>query len=452
MRSVNPATEQIIAEYPMHDEATLGRLVDRAAAAAGHWRNAPFDDRRRPLHNAAEVLRDNRRLYSELMTAEMGKPIAQAEAEIDQCALACEHFAEHGAKYVAPQNHPSDASRSFVRFDPLGVVLAIMPWNFPFWQCFRFAAPALIAGNVGLLKHADNVPGCALAIEKIFTDAGFPAGCFTTLMISNERVDQLIADPAIAAVTLTGSERAGRIVGAAAGQALKKIVLELGGSDPFIVLKDAPIEETAQAAAAARCLNSGQSCIAAKRFIVERPILARFTEAFIRALESIPTGDPMDRAQRMGPLARADLRDRLADQVQRSLSAGARVLTGGYPLKQKGFYYAPTLLADVAPGMPAFDEELFGPVAALIAADDADHAVRLANQTPFGLGASIWTTDEHLAEQLAARIDAGNVFINGPVKSDPRLPFGGVKHSGYGRELSQFGLREFVNVKTVWVK
>ncbi len=452
MRSVNPATEEVLAEYPMHDEAELRRRVEQAAQAAGLWRESSFDERRRALHNAAEALRDNRAIYSELMTREMGKPIAQAEAEIDKCALTCEHFAEHGAKYLAPQDHPSDAGRSYVRFDPLGVVLAIMPWNFPFWQCFRFAAPALMAGNVGLLKHADNVPGCAVAIEKIFLDAGFPPGCFNTLMISNERVDELIGDPAIAAVTLTGSERAGRIVGAAAGQALKKVVLELGGSDPFIVLEDAPVEETAQAAAAARCNNTGQSCIAAKRFIVERPILDRFTQAFVRAMEAMRVGDPMDRANQIGPLARKDLRDKLGEQVQRSLAAGARVLTGGYPLKQKGFYYAPTVLGEVTPGMPAFDEELFGPVAAVIAAQDADDALRLANQTTFGLGASLWTRDEALAEQLAARIEAGNVFINGPVKSDPRLPFGGIKNSGYGRELSQFGLREFVNIKTVWIR
>jgi succinate-semialdehyde dehydrogenase/glutarate-semialdehyde dehydrogenase len=452
MHSLNPATQQILNKYAMHDETELRRLVNSAARAATHWREASSDQRRRALHNAAEVLRDNRKVYSELMTAEMGKPIAQAEAEIDKCADVCEYFSEHGAKYLAEQNHPSDASRSYVRFDPLGVVLAIMPWNFPFWQCFRFAAPALMAGNVALLKHADNVPGCAQAIEKVFADAGFPDGCFTTLMITNERVDELIADPAIAAVTLTGSERAGRIVGAAAGRALKKIVLELGGSDPFIVLKDAPVESTAQAAAAARCVNTGQSCIAAKRFIVERPILDRFTEAFVHAMESLIVGDPMNRASRIGPLAREDLRDKLDEQVQSSLAAGARVLTGGYPLKQTGFYYAPTVLADVAPGMAAFDEELFGPVAAIIAADDPDQAVQLANHTIFGLGASIWTTDESLAERLAARIHAGNVFINGPVKSDARLPFGGVKNSGYGRELSQFGLHEFVNIKTVWIK
>lgn len=452
MQSINPATEQVIHDYPLHNEAELRRRVDQAAAAAQPWRATSFEQRRRAMHNAAGVLRDNRSVYSELMTHEMGKPIAQAQAEIDKCATTCEHFADHGGEYAAPLDCPSDASRSYVRFDPLGVVLAIMPWNFPFWQCFRFAAPALMAGNVGLLKHADNVPGCALAIEKVFGDAGFPAGCFTTLLITNERVDKLIGDPAIAAVTLTGSERAGRIVGAAAGQALKKVVLELGGSDPFIVLKDAPIQATAQAAAAARCVNNGQSCIAAKRFIVESPVLEPFTKALVGVMASLKVGDPMDPGNAMGPLARRDLCDRLAAQVQRSVAAGARILTGGGPLPQKGYYFAPTVLGGVVPGMAAFDEELFGPVAAVIAAENADDAVRLANHTSFGLGASLWTADVPFAEKLAQRIDAGNVFINGPVKSDPRLPFGGVKASGYGRELSPFGMREFVNIKTVWIK
>ena len=452
MRSINPATGKVIREYPDHTPAEVEAIVRRAESAYAYWRDTSFAHRAQRMHGAAAVLHRRRGELAELMTVEMGKPIAAAEGEVDKCAAACTYFAEHAERLLAAEQVATDATRSYVRFDPLGPVLAVMPWNFPLWQVFRFAAPGLMAGNVGLLKHASNVAGCALAIERIFLDAGFPAGVFSTLLIGGGEAERLIAHPAIRAVTLTGSEAAGMAVASAAGKALKKTVLELGGSDPFIILPDVDIEAVAAAAASARCINSGQSCIAAKRFIVHETIAEAFEAGFARHMSALKVGDPMDRATQVGPLARGDLRDSLHDQVQRTLAAGARLLAGGKSLSGAGFYYAPTVLADVCPGMAAFDEETFGPVAAVIRAKDADEAVALANQSNFGLGASIWTQDTPLAERLAARIEAGNVFINGPVKSDPRLPFGGVKQSGYGRELSQIGIREFVNIKAVWVK
>jgi succinate-semialdehyde dehydrogenase/glutarate-semialdehyde dehydrogenase len=451
MKAINPATGAVVGEYARDEESALQKKVAQAAAGAAQWRTVSPAARAGRLAAAAGVLRRHRDRYAALMVAEMGKPIAEAEAEVDKCALACTWYAEQGERLLQPETHPSDAARSYVRFDPLGVVLAIMPWNFPFWQCFRFAAPALLAGNVGLLKHADNVPGCALAISELFAEAGFPPGCFQTLLISNERTDQLIADPRLAAVTLTGSERAGRLVAAAAGAALKKVVLELGGSDPFIVLKGVDIAAVAKQAASARCVNSGQSCIAAKRFIVEAPIAEAFEAAFVSEMKAMTVGDPLDRSTRIGPMARADLRDHLADQVQRSRAAGATLLLGGGAVPPRGFYFPPTVLGHVHPGMAAFDEETFGPVAAVVRAKDAEEAVALANASRYGLGASLWTPDLARAEALAERIEAGMVFINGIVKSIPSLPFGGIKQSGHGRELSATGLREFVNIKTVWV-
>ena len=345
----------------------------------------------------------------------------------------------------------TEARASYVRFDPLGPVLAVMPWNFPLWQVFRFAAPALMAGNVALLKHARNTWGTALAVENIFRRSGVSEGVFSTLLISDEAADELISHPAVRAVTLTGSERAGQIVAAEAGRHIKKVVLELGGSDPFLVLADADVESVAGQAAQARMINSGQSCIAAKRFIVEQPLCEKFETALVERVERMTVGDPLDRRTEIGPLARRDLRDKLHDQVQRSIAAGARCLTGGRPLDRRGFYYAPTVLAGVRPGMAAFDEETFGPVAAVVRADHTDHAVELANASRFGLGASIWTASRQRGESLAPRIEAGCVFVNEIVKSDPRLPFGGVKQSGFGRELGAAGIREFTNIKTVWV-
>jgi succinate-semialdehyde dehydrogenase/glutarate-semialdehyde dehydrogenase len=451
MEAINPATEEVVARYPDHTDDQVRQLLTHASEAFGRWRVTPIASRGHVMQRAAGVLRDRSGQWSSLMTREMGKPIAQAEAEIDKCAICCEHFAEHAARYLAEETIVSDADHSYVRYDPLGAVLAIMPWNFPFWQVIRFAAPALMAGNVGLLKHAPNVPGCALAIEELFRDAGFPPGVFTTLMVDTRAVAGLIDHPVVAAVTLTGSNRAGSAVASQAGRALKKTVLELGGSDPFIVLPDADLAWTVRSAAAARNLNNGQSCIAAKRFIVVgRP--EPFAAELARVVAAMKVGNPLDRSVEVGPLARLDLLENLQRQVEQSIAAGARAIAGGHRLPEKGFFYAPTVLADVRPGMPAFDEEVFGPVAAVISAADEDDAVALANQTIYGLGASLWTRDLAQAERLAARLETGSVFINGPVKSDPRLPFGGIKQSGYGRELSAHGIREFVNIKTIWLK
>ncbi len=452
MRSVNPATGETLAQYPDHDDAEVAARLAAAAATFPLWRARPVPARAMVLMAAAALLRERRATLARTMTLEMGKPIAQAEAEVDKCAWVCEHVAEHGPRDLAPQPIATDAGRSFVRWDPLGAVLAVMPWNFPLWQVFRCAAPALLAGDVVLLKHASNVPGCALAIESIFRDAGLPAGAFATLLVPASAVAGLISHDTVVAVSVTGSESAGLAVATAAGRALKKCVLELGGSDPFIVLADAPIESMAATAVAARLVNNGQSCIAAKRFIVEAPAYERFADAFVVALRAVKVGDPLDRATGLGPLARPDLRDELHGQVERSIAAGARLLAGGHPMSGPGAFYAPTALGEVTPGMPAFDEETFGPLAALVRARDAGHAVELANRSRLGLGASVWTADPRRGEAMAGELEAGQVFVNGIVKSDPRLPFGGIKRSGYGRELSTLGIREFVNAKTVWVK
>jgi succinate-semialdehyde dehydrogenase/glutarate-semialdehyde dehydrogenase len=451
MNAINPATEEVVSTHPELSSSQVEQILSQSAQAARSWRQTTLQERATLIHKAAQVLRSGINEFARIVTSEMGKPITQAEAEVEKCAAGCDHFAENAKTYLATEFIKTDADQSYVQYDPLGVILAIMPWNFPFWQVLRFAAPALMAGNVGILKHAPNVPGCALAIERIFREAGFPRGIFASLLIDTPIVDSIIQNPLIAAVTLTGSSRAGMTVASQAGKALKKCVLELGGSDPFIVLPDADIAATAKAAAAARCQNAGQSCIAAKRFIVVGDATA-FIRAITQFMALLKVGDPMDRSTEMGPLARLDLLENLDSQVQQSVAAGARILTGGHRLPRKGFFYAPTVLDGVLPGMPAFDEETFGPVAAVIRANDVDHAIELANRTPYGLGASIWTGDTKLAQRLAPQIEAGSVFINGPVKSDSRLPFGGIKQSGYGRELAREGIREFVNVKTVWVK
>jgi len=451
MNAINPATEEAVATYPDQTDRQVSQILHKAQDASREWRKTSLDHRATLLRKAAEILRKDLQQLARLITTEMGKPVAQSEAEVEKCAVGCEHYATHGAQYLANEPVKTDAGESYISYEPLGAVLAIMPWNFPFWQAIRFAAPTLMAGNVCLLKHAPNVPGSALAIERIFRDAGFPSGTFTPLLVDTPAVESIINHPAISAVTLTGSSRAGMAVAAQAGKALKKCVLELGGSDPFIVLPDADLPSTANSAVSARTLNSGQSCIAAKRFIVvgdSRP----FAKAMADVMSRLKVGDPTDRATDVGPIARRDLLEHLETQVERSIAAGAKPLVGGHPIAGKGFYYAPTVLADVKPGMPAFDEEIFGPVAAVISAKDVDEAIDLANQTEYGLGASLWTRDTALAKKLAPRIQSGSVFINGIVKSDPRLPFGGVKHSGYGRELSRQGILEFVNVKTVWVR
>ena len=449
--SVNPATGRPIETYrELSDDAVAAAIV-RAHEAWASWRAASFGERGALMRKAASVLRDRKRELATLMAIEMGKPRKQGDAEVEKCAWACEHFAEYAPRYLARDPVATEAARSYVVFEPLGVVLAIMPWNFPLWQVFRFAAPALMAGNAAVLKHASNVPGCALAIQAIFEAAGFPRGLFRTLMIGSSRVRAVIEHPLVRAVTLTGSTPAGAAVAGQAGTAVKKTVLELGGSDPYLILEDADLEQAAATCVAARIVNSGQSCIAAKRFIVVGSRADRFAEWFAALLKVKRMGDPLDEATEIGPLARRDLRDALHRQVTASVSRGAKAILGGEIPEGPGAYYLPTVLVDVAPGMPAYGEETFGPVASIIRARDEDDAVRIANDTGFGLGAAVFTKDLEHGERLAQRIEAGAVFVNAQVASDPRLPFGGIKQSGYGRELGAYGIKEFVNAKTVVV-
>ncbi|HVP14784.1 MAG TPA: NAD-dependent succinate-semialdehyde dehydrogenase [Terriglobales bacterium] len=451
MRSINPATGQVIREFPDDDEARIAQILERAGLAFPRWSARPVSERAAALRGVARVLRAGLADHARLMTTEMGKTIASAEAEVEKCALTADWVADHAPVLLAPEPAPTEARASYVRFDPLGVVLAVMPWNFPFWQVFRCALPALAAGNTVVLKHASNVPGCALAIEQVFRDAGLPEGAFSTLLVPSAALGPIVDHPAVRGVSLTGSEPAGRDLARRAGAALKKTVLELGGSDAFLVLADADIDEVAGQAAAARVINNGQSCIAAKRFIVVEPVADRFESAFVERMRALRVGDPLDRSVQVGPLARPDLVDELEDQVRRTVEAGATLRLGGSRLAGPGCYFPPTVLTGVEPGMAAFDEETFGPVAPVTRARDAAHALELANRSRYGLGVSLWTGNATRARELAARCEAGAVFVNAAVKSDPRVPFGGVKCSGYGRELAAFGLREFVNVKTVWV-
>ncbi len=450
--SVNPATEETIHEYPSPTRTEVDEILEGAKVAHGEWRRTGFAERAERMRDVAGILRERSDEFAEIMTLEMGKPIGKAAAEAEKCAWVCEYYADGAEDFLAPQEVETDASRSFVTFQPLGPVLAIMPWNFPFWQVFRFAAPNLMAGNAGILKHAPNVPGCALAIEEIFREAGFPEDLFRTLLIDVERTAAVIDDSRIRGVTLTGSVGAGKEVASRAGSRVKKSVLELGGSDPYLVLEDADLEHTVETCVAARLINSGQSCIAAKRFIVVEPLLEEFTDRVVARMEGVVMGDPLREETEVGPQARADLRDDLHRQVTESVDAGARCLLGGEVPEGPGFFYPPTVLADVSPGMPAYEEELFGPVAAVIGVADEEEAVRVANDSRYGLGAAVFTADRERGERIAAReLEAGCCFVNEFVRSDPRLPFGGIKESGYGRELSPFGIREFVNVKTVWV-
>ncbi len=449
--AINPATGQELVRYEGHDDAFVDAALSAASAAQKAWRKVPTEDRVRLLAGMARVLRAGKARYAEMITLEMGKPIVEAEAEIEKCAYNCDFYAEHAPKYLADEPVASNASESVVVFDPLGVVLAIMPWNYPFWQFFRFAAPVFAAGNGAILKHANNVPQCALAIEEIMKEAGCPEGLFRTLLIEPQKVADIIADDRIAAVTLTGSTEVGAIVAAQAGKALKKQVLELGGSDPFIVLADADLEEAAAVAVKARYINVGQSCVNAKRFIVEDAVADRFVELFCSGVAQLKIGDPLARDTNIGPMARANLLSGLHAQVEKTIAAGATLKMGGKPIDGHGFYYPPTVLDHVTEEMTAFREETFGPVAAIIRARDAEEAIRLANQTEFGLGSAIWSRDIERARKLARDLDAGAVFINGMVASDPRYPFGGIKRSGYGRELGVYGIREFVNIKTVWI-
>lgn len=451
IQSINPATEEIIETYAELTEDQLYAEIDKSHDAFQEWRITSFSERRQHMLNAARVLRDNRESYARVLTLEMGKPIKQAYSEVEKCAWVCEYYANNAEEILKKETVETDASESYVQFDPLGVILAVMPWNFPYWQVFRFAAPAIMAGNVGLLKHSSNVPMSALSIEEVFLRAGFPLNVFRNLFIGSSMVEKVISHPKVRAATLTGSEGAGRTVGSTAGRNLKPSVLELGGSDPFIVLKDADLNQAVKTAVEARIINNGQSCIAAKRFIVVKDVIDEFERRFTSAVKNLKIGNPMDEQNDLGPMAREDLLLELDKLVKRSVAMGARLLTGGERLGMKGYYYPATVLSGVKPGMPVFDEETFGPVAALITAQDEDDAIRIANESAFGLGASLWTQNLERAKRLAHRIESGSVFINGMVKSDPRLPFGGIKISGYGRELSHYGIKEFVNIKTVWI-
>jgi succinate-semialdehyde dehydrogenase/glutarate-semialdehyde dehydrogenase len=449
--SINPATGETLRKFDPLDSAGIDNRLARAAAVFQTYRRTSFQDRARWLTAAAAILESERDALGRIMTLEMGKPIGAARAEAAKCALACRYYVENGERLLADEPVDAGSGRSFIRYQPIGPVLAIMPWNFPFWQVWRFAAPALMAGNVGLLKHASNVPQCALAIEDVIRRAGFPGDVFQTLLISSKDVARVLDDPRVKAATLTGSEDAGAQVAGAAGRSIKKTVLELGGSDPFIVMPSANLDRAVRTAVEARTINNGQSCIAAKRFIVDSRIAPDFEARFVQAMAALKIGDPMEETTQVGPLATPDILDGLHEQVRRSVEMGARVLTGGHRLDRPGNYYAPTVLADVPPGSPAACEELFGPVAVLFRADGIEHAIRLANDTEFGLGASAWTSDAREQDRFIDEIDSGMVFVNGMVASDPRLPFGGVKRSGYGRELAAPGIREFVNIKTVRV-
>ncbi|MHB8562433.1 MAG: NAD-dependent succinate-semialdehyde dehydrogenase [Acidiferrobacteraceae bacterium] len=452
LATVNPVTGKRVQEFAEWSEAEVESALVKADRAARIWALTPFAARAAVLRKAAAVLRDGARGYAELITLEMGKPIRESLGEVEKCALGCAFYADHGAKLLADEPVESDATRSLIAYQPLGLVLAVMPWNFPFWQVFRFAAPALVAGNIGLVKLASNVPQCSLAIEEVWAKAGAPPGVFQCLLISAGRVERLIGDTRVRAVTLTGSEAAGRKVAASAGAHLKKSVLELGGSDAFVVFADADLDLAARTGVASRFLNSGQSCIAAKRFIVVDNIADAFIERLVAGAKALSVGDPMREETMIGPLARNDLREALQAQVDDATDKGARVLIGGTPLPGPGYFYPATVLEGVQPNMRAYREELFGPVAIIIHARDEADALRIANDSPYGLGASIWSRDTARAEAFARRVECGSAFVNGLVKSDPRLPFGGIKASGYGRELSAHGIREFVNIKTLWVR
>ncbi|MGC2167434.1 MAG: NAD-dependent succinate-semialdehyde dehydrogenase [Gallionella sp.] len=449
--SRNPATDRVIGTFGSWDEPRLSEVLDRAQHAQQQWAKAAFLHRAEILRDVAKTLRAKPRHFATLITLEMGKPLKESLAEIEKCANVCDYYAQHGESYMQSEPVESDAARSYVAYRPLGVILAIMPWNFPFWQVFRAAVPGLMAGNALLLKHAPNVPQCALAIEAIFKGSGLPDGLFSTLMIEVDMVDKVISNPNVHGVTLTGSEAAGRKVAACAGRHLKKCVLELGGSDPFVVLQDADLELTVNMAVASRFMNCGQSCIAAKRFVLVPQIADEFLARLRTKVDALRIGDPMDEATQIGPMARRDLRDSLHRQVSDSIAQGAYVVTGCHPVEDDGYYYQPSILDQVSAATRACQEELFGPVAIIIRALDEADALRIANETRYGLGSSIWSKDVTRAESLARQIGAGCTFINGMVKSDPRLPFGGTRASGYGRELSRYGMHEFLNVQTVWI-
>lgn len=450
--STNPANGEVTQRFDHWDKDQLENALACASAASKVWKMRDFDDRATLLYQLATQLRDDKERLAHTITEEMGKLIIESRAEVEKCAAVCDYYAEHGAAFLADETLRSDASHSFVAYQPLGVVLAVMPWNFPLWQVMRFAAPALMAGNVGLLKHASNVPQCALALEQLFDDAGFPVNVFQTLLIPASEVADVIADERVHAVTLTGSTPAGQKVASCAGQHIKKSVLELGGSDPFVVLDDANIALAVENAVKSRYLNAGQSCIAAKRFIVTPGVADNFVALFKTEVEKLTAGDPLLEDTTLAPMARVDLRDELHEQVSDSIAAGALAVCGCRAIAGVGAYYEASILDHVTPTCRAYKEELFGPIAIVIRAQNTEEAVAIANESEFGLGGSVWTENLGLGEQIARRIDSGAVFVNGMVKSDPRLPFGGIKQSGYGRELAQHGIREFVNAKTIWLK
>ena len=449
--SINPTTAETLREFSALSAQQIEQKLQLAADTFRTYRRTSFADRSRMMMRAAEILEAEKQEFGRTMTTEMGKPLTAAIGEAEKCAWVCRYYAENAERHLADQIVKTNAKKSYVHFQPLGPVLAVMPWNFPFWQVFRFAAPALMAGNVGLLKHSSNVPQCALAIEEIFVRAGFPRGAFQTLLIGSDAVEGILKDPRVVAATLTGSEPAGRSVARIAGKEIKKTVLELGGSDPFIVMPSADFDTAVTTAVKARTINNGQSCIAAKRFIVADEIYDRFEERFVSEMKALRIGDPMDESTEIGPLATPQILDDLVAQVNKAVAGGARVLTGGKKLDRPGNFYEPTVLVNVDPSAPVSCEEIFGPVAMLFRVINIDEAVQLANATSFGLGSAAWTNDSNEQTKFIEELEAGSVFINGMVASDPRLPFGGVKNSGYGRELAEFGIREFVNIKTVWI-
>ena len=452
IETINPATGKLIKSFSEMTRLEVDNYINYADLQFQSWKETTFETRSKLMFKAADVLKERKEELGRILTLEMGKPLKQAISEIEKCAWVCEYYAKNAENILKKEIIETDASESYVQFDPIGVVLAVMPWNFPFWQVFRFAAPNLMAGNVGILKHASNVPMSALAIEQVLLQAGFPQNVFRTLLIGSSMVNDVINNPKVKAATVTGSEGAGKKVASACGKQIKKTVLELGGSDPFIILDDADIDKAVETGVTARLINNGESCIAAKRFIVVEKVYEEFEKKFVEKMKNIKTGDPMEEETELGPMAREDLLNDLDGQIRKSVEKGAKILCGGERLERDGYFYPATVIADVVPGMPAYEEEMFGPAAALIKAKDADDAIRIANDSSFGLGASLWTKDIDKAKELSHKIDSGSVFINGLVKSDPRLPFGGVKISGYGRELSHYGMKEFVNIKTVWIK
>ncbi|MEE9555011.1 MAG: NAD-dependent succinate-semialdehyde dehydrogenase [candidate division Zixibacteria bacterium] len=451
MKAINPATDELIKDYKEHTSKEVADIIEFTQKDFLDWRETSFVHRKKLMLKAAAVLREKSEEYARVITMEMGKVITESRSEVEKCAWVCEYYAEKAEEFLADEIIETDASKSLAAFEPIGIVLAVMPWNFPFWQVFRFAAPALMAGNAGLLKHASNVPGSALAIETVFHKAGFPKNLFRTLLIPASGVEEVIVNKYVKAVTLTGSEAAGMKVASVAGRELKKTVLELGGSDPYIVLEDADIPACVNTSVKSRMINAGQSCIAAKRFIIVESLVKEFEKQQTAIMKSLKMGDTLSDDSQVGAMARMDLLEELDEQVQKSIKMGAKLLCGGKKVDGIGAFYLPTVLSDVTKGMPVYDEETFGPVSAIISVKDTEEAISVANDSPFGLGGSVWSRNLEKAEYVARRVESGAVFVNGMTKSDPRLPFGGVKKSGYGRELSHYGIKEFVNIKAIWI-